>query len=94
MLRGIQKNIIQMRTPNSRFFEEVYFILRAERRKEGTKDEMLAEANRILSESDTDRRRSKKGAGRVRGKIYLFFFGLLSGASLVAVAWLAVLIFG
>ena len=51
MLKGVQKNMIWVRTAESRFFEGAYFVLRpsrsAPRIREG---DMLREANRLLAE--------------------------------------------
>ena len=51
MHKGIQKNMIWIRTPESRCFEAAYFVLRPERGSETTrKGEMLKEANRLIDE--------------------------------------------
>lgn len=49
MLRGAKKNMIVVRTRDSRVFEEAYFVMRRDRRP-GTADDpdILWEANRIL----------------------------------------------
>lgn len=49
MLRGAKKNMIVVRTRDSRVFEEAYFVMRRDRRIETADDpDILWEANRIL----------------------------------------------
>ena len=94
MLRGIQKNMIQIQTPKSRQFEAAYFILRASASApKGSSGEMLQEANRILAESDLLSHKEGKRGRRLRDRLYPFCCGVLTGASLIALVWLAVLIF-
>lgn len=96
MLRGIQKNMIQVQTPKSRYFETAYFILRADTPTSTSKsasNEMLTEANRILAESNLLSRKDTGKSHRLRGRLYPYFCGVLTGASLVAFVWLAVLLF-
>lgn len=96
MLRGIQKNMIQVQTPKSRYFETAYFIMRAETSASASKstpNEMLNEANRILAESNLLSRKDSGKPHRLRGRLYPYFCGVLTGASLIALVWLAVLLF-
>ena len=96
MLRGIQKNMIQVQTPKSRYFETAYFIVRAGTPSPSSKSasgEMLTEANRILAESNLLSRRDSGKKRRLREKLYPYCCGVLTGASLVALAWLAALLF-
>lgn len=86
MIKGAQKQMIVVRTGDSRYFDEAYFVLRREvKPRRGTRDEMLKEANRILEESGIDLPRRKK---LPRGPL-LFLAGILCG---VAVAVLACLL--
>ena len=55
MLRGAQKQMIVVKTADSRIFEEAYFVLRKERAERET--DILAEASRII-----------EGCGNERGK--------------------------
>lgn len=52
MLRGAQKQMIVIRTHNSRLFEEAYFVVRKPRTgRVACKEDMLWEANRIIERS-------------------------------------------
>lgn len=52
MLRGSQKQMIVVRTRNSRMFEEAYFVMRRGADKGGADElDMLWEANRIIESS-------------------------------------------
>ena len=52
MLKGAQKRMIIVRTGDSRYFDEAYFVLRREvGTKASSRTDMLSEANRILEES-------------------------------------------
>lgn len=52
MVRGTQKQMVVLRTNNSRYYEEAYFVLRDGYRRSGeSESSMMAEANRILDES-------------------------------------------
>ncbi len=54
MLRGAQKQMIVVRTRDSRVFEEAYFVVRRCRPPHHVeKDDMLWEANRIIERSLT-----------------------------------------
>ena len=80
MIKGARKQMIVVRTGNSRFFDEAYFVLREDAQKERRKStDILNEANRILSEiapehSPTPKKQNQKW----------FFFGIggLCGAIL------------
>ena len=88
MLRGAKKNMIVVRTRDSRMFEEAYFVMRRDSVLTGADEaDMLWEANRILenalpryerelTEEATTERRS-----RLRGLIW-FGMGLISGGGL------------
>ena len=55
MIRGARKEMIVVRTGNSRYFDEAYFVLREDAQKERRKStDILSEANRILSEIAPD----------------------------------------
>ncbi len=52
MIRGAQKQMIVVRTRNSRVFEEAYFVIRRNAgRGETDETDMLWEANRIIENS-------------------------------------------
>ena len=94
MLRGAKKNMIVVRTRDSRMFEEAYFVMR---RDPGltTVDEsdMLWEANRILEAAMPRAGRELSGrdpvqrGGRLRGLLW-FGLGLISGGGITGLFWL------
>ena len=52
MVKGTQKQMVVLRTHDSRYYEEAYFVLRDGCRTRGESEStMMAEANRILDES-------------------------------------------
>ncbi len=79
MIKGAQKQMIVVRTGNSRYFDEAYFVLkrRLETKKEERED-LLTEADRILRESEPRRRQTRRsGKKRTLG---LLLLGALVGA--------------
>ena len=51
MLKGTHKQMVVLHTNGSAYYEEAYFVLREDRRREEVSERtMLEEANRILSE--------------------------------------------
>ena len=51
MIKGARKQMIVVRTSNSRYFDEAYFVLKEEAQKETRKSsDILGEANRLLAE--------------------------------------------
>ena len=82
MLRGIQKNMIWVKTPESRFFESAYFVMRPAKMPKPPKEgEMLREANRLLSEG------MKRALPHWKRRLYQlllpFLFGLATGSLFV-----------
>lgn len=52
MVKGTQKQMVVLRTHDSRYYEEAYFVLRDGAQTRGeSESSMMAEANRILDES-------------------------------------------
>ncbi len=85
MIKGAQKQMIVVRTGDSRYFDEAYFVLRREvKPKRSTRDEMLKEANRILEESGIDLPKRK----RLPRGLLLFFAGILCGVVAAVLACL------
>ena len=61
MIKGAQKQMIVIRTGASKYFDEAYFVLKSgikPKREEQT--DLLAEANRILKESENAKKTTKK----------------------------------
>ena len=78
MLKGAQKQMIVIRTGDSRYFDEAYFVLRREvKTPPHAEYDMLREANRILAESEPNPT-TQKNRPTPRG-ILLFLLGILSG---------------
>lgn len=51
MIKGARKQMIVVRTGNSRYFDEAYFVLREEMQNaNGRNTDILSEANRLLEE--------------------------------------------
>ncbi len=80
MIKGARRQLIVLRTGNSRYFDEAYFVLKGEERlKEAKNRDLIREANRILSESIPHGKAAKGGRGR---RLLLFGAGSLFGAVL------------
>lgn len=87
MIRGAKKQMIVLRTGNSPYFDTAYFILKNKQAKEKAETgDILAEANRILSENEPLRQTRK---GRLVS-IRLFSLGALCGAVLSTVVLLLI----
>ncbi len=86
MIKGAQKQMIVVRTGNSRYFDEAYFVLRRDiRPRKGEEDDMISEANRILAEHEATRPRPKR---RRLWSILLFGAGILLGCGVTACLFL------
>lgn len=93
MLRGARKNMIVVRTRDSRVFEEAYFVMRRDRGTAVDEADMLWEANRILESTVPHGGREPRGAsaaGRRRWVRNLLWFGmgLCSGGGITGLLWL------
>ena len=77
MVKGAQKQMIVIKTGDSRYFDEAYFVLRREVRARGARRDMLAEANKILEECGAQ---SKERRRHLPHALLLFAGGLLCGA--------------
>ncbi len=85
MIKGIQRNMVVLKNTESRVFEEAYFVLRDDRDRGMKKSDMIAEANRIITENliGPDRKNDKTKAKRERRlKLVFFLLGILCGALL------------
>lgn len=80
MIKGAQKQMIVIRTGNSPYFDEAYFVLRRGVRPEKReKPDILSEADRILRESGTVRTSGKRKITR-----WLVFLAFLAGLAIGA----------
>ena len=80
MIKGAQKQMIVVRTANSHYFDEAYFVLRREiDPRQSRQSDMLTEANRILAEHtrEGDTRKRKR---LPRGGVF-FLLGILCGTA-------------
>ena len=78
MLRGCQKQMIVLQTPESGVFESAFFVLRPENGSVGH-DDMMAEANRIIGNGTYLRKKQRLPRG-----LLPFFLGLLLGFGIFA----------
>lgn len=86
MIKGARKQMIVVRTGDSRYFDEAYFVLREDAQRERKKStDILNEANRILSEITPD-----SSPDRQKRNHQWFFFGIggICGAVLSAIVTL------
>ena len=89
MIKGAQKQMIVVRTSDSRYFDEAYFVLRENVQKEKQRStDILGEANRILAEMAPDFSASQKPKV---GRWLFFAAGGICGAALSIL--MAVLLF-
>ena len=89
MMKGAQKQMIVVRTCDSRYFDEAYFVLRREvKAHRGAKNEMLDEANRILRESELAPRPPRK---RLSRGVCFFLSGILCGGAVAILVFMLIL---
>lgn len=89
MIKGVQKNMIWIQTPKSDCFEEAYFVVRKELQTERQKgNEMLREANRILTEHEEMKQSGQKKRARRRDLWLVFFCGVFCGGFFVTLLWM------
>jgi hypothetical protein len=90
MVKGTHKQMVVVRTHDSAYYEEAYFVLREGRGKNGQGEStMMAEANRILHES------LLMPQPRARARLSpraCFWLGTWAGASVSAAAFLLLLL--
>ena len=86
MIKGARKQMIVVRTGDSHYFDEAYFVLREDAQKEHRKNtDILNEANRILTEIAPDNRPTRQK----RNHPWLFFgIGGVCGAALSVIVML------
>ena len=58
MLKGTQKRILQIKSPNSALFEEAYFILKPTS-DEARDDDMVTEAERLLASATLPKKKRR-----------------------------------
>ena len=78
MIKGAQKQLIVIRTGNSRYFDEAYFVLRREvKTRRRLNHDILEEANRILEEHAPYNCETRKK--KLSRSTAFFLLGLLCG---------------
>ncbi len=82
MMKGAQRQMIVVKTGDSRYFDEAYFVLRRELGARGPRRDMLCEANRILEESEPEEHVRKRRLSRAW---LLFLGGLVCGGGVALV---------
>ena len=86
MVKGIQRQMVMVRTSESNLFEMAYFVLRTDSDKTTDPRNMIDEANSIVRSVCADGSHSKKEKRHKKGgRIALFVAGMIFGA-LCAVA--------
>lgn len=94
MLRGAKKNMIVVRTRDSRVFEEAYFVMRRDSGQAAIDEaDMLWEANRILESTvphagQASQEPSNEGGRRWVRSLLWFGLGLCSGGGITGLLWL------
>lgn len=82
MVKGTHKQMVVVRTNESAYYEQAYFVLREGRESDAQAEStMMAEANRILHESQLMPQPKSRAKPSRRA---CFFWGSLSGALLGA----------
>ena len=92
MIKGIQRKMVLIRTPDSKIFEEAHFVLRTDGAScPSRQGEMLNEANRIIEAARIGIDPAKHGARKMGIKGLLgFLFGGLLGSGIVGGVWLLI----
>ena len=90
MIKGIQRKMVLIRTPDSKLFEEAHLVLRLDGGETPAREgEILNEANRIVERAGLglSRSRRSRGRGALGGRLG-FLLGGLVGGGLVGALWL------
>lgn len=92
MIRGTQREMIMLKGDKSSAFESVFFIIRTDvTAPRGTQKDMLAEANKIISQNrPTKKRRGVMLWESIKKRAPAFLFGALFGAVCAISLWLAI----
>jgi hypothetical protein len=80
VVRGIQKQIIHLKNPESALFEEAFLVLKLGARQNVPTLTMVEEANRLIDAMGTSSQKErKKRVTSTMGAVLLFLTGALSG---------------
>ncbi len=88
MVKGAQKQMIVLKTADSRYFDEAYFVLRRDLPRPGARRDILDEANRILRECEPEASARPRRGFRA---LLLFLGGILCGGGVAVVLCLLLL---
>ena len=92
MLKGIQKKIIVIKTQKDSCFESAFFILRSENSQGASENEIIYEAQRIISEGERQKKRKgiKESAHPIASVILSLICGIALGSASVWILWLII----
>ena len=81
MIRGVQKEMIMVKTDKNSIFEVVYFLLRSDiAEPKPSENDILKEADKIIEENCSHKkRRRNERKKKLRSGIPFFIFGSISG---------------
>jgi len=78
--RGCEKRMIKIKDPESRFFEEAYFVLKEELYNEQPPlKDMVQEANRIILSGMSRKRKKRPG---IKGILFFLFAAVILSLAL------------
>lgn len=79
-MRGYQRRVVFLKDTGSTLFDEAYFVMRSDEMAEGkTDDDMISEADRIISENFGSRK------SEFRRRLTSFLISFLLGATLMLI---------
>ena len=95
LIKGCQRRMIMLRDPKSRYFDTVYFVLKADLPKSSRESDMLREAELILmgGSSENAMPQKPKKVKNSDGVLAYFSGAATVGAAVGAIALAAHLIF-
>lgn len=85
MVKGCQRQMVVLKCASDSAFESAYFILKNEKSRSFCEEELLSQANRIISENCFSRKR-KRRRGTALAVIAAFLCGALIAAAATALA--------
>jgi len=90
MIRGVQRKIIVIKGDKNSVFENVYFLLKNDIfESPRSEKDIMREANRIISENYSDKKRKKyEKRKKARRGLAIFLLGLLLGALSMISMWI------
>lgn len=86
MVRGTQKKVVYLKNTGSAVFDEAFFIVKDEKERGFSEEDLLREANRIVAEKAMHGRAEEKG-GVFLPAFLFFLFGMLFSIFVSAAAF-------